>query len=440
MRKYKTYSVSSATPGGSALETAAAALYAANPGVPAWSATNPVGASTINASVPIWTVTNRSTGATGVSGQSYTTFNAPANDDSASLPAGVIVETSLYWPGPTHFDAVNREWWAMLGVTNQQPSVAGNTIVRYKLDAEANAARGIEAADRFRTWGGIGIDTSGDPALSDGLWRPLCQAHNFGASAFSPSARKLYRVLNALPATARGVAWDSTVDGRTYDPAYDHIGWFDVDSLTVGTFPFPSWSPQDFGTLYATMGEIPSRGSLGSIYTIDNNRGNYLRARSYDISSAAWGSAYINGPTTSEACGWGSWSHNNVIYVTCASPSGQPQMASLTWNGSAHVWTVLAPPPVLMDVGYYTAHSIIVGLGAYLYAFCVNGNIYRYDIAANSWNGNQVYDTIEFPNGTPANPQGYVSEFVAAGIESIANPVIFCIFGEGTNRTRLWKP
>lgn len=442
MRKYKTYSVSSATPGASVLEAAAANLYASSPSAPAWSGLDPVGASTIAASIPIWTVTNRTTGATGVSGTSYPTFTAPANDDAVAIPADVIMETSLYWPGPTHFDPVNREWWAMLGVTNQQPSVSGNTVVRYKLDAEANAARGIEAADRFRTWGGVGIHTSGDPAQSDGLWRPLSQAHNFGAAAFNATSRKLYRVLNCVPATARSVSWNSSVDGRTYDPAYDYIGWFDVDALTVGVFPFPSWSPSDFAVpFYPSMGAITNRGSQGTIYVVDWNRGNNLRARYYDVAAATWGPSYLVGPSVSEACGYGVWTHNNVIYVTSAAlGTGLPQMHSLTWNGSAHVYTALAAPPILMDNAYGPDQSIIVGLGAYLYAFCKNGNVYRYDITNNNWGGGAVYDTIENPITTPSTTQGYVGEFVAAAIDSIANPVIFCIFGEGTNRTRLWKP
>jgi hypothetical protein len=332
-----------------------------------------------------------------------TTINAAIGPKGTTTPAvlrafnaysdgsGSEYGTLLGWTGKAFADAnpndpSNPRWWYLGGTTGGNPW--SHTAVRYDC-----------ATDQFLHWQG---STYG---ATDGLFHPQGGPHNFGSACFDPATRRLYRITKGA--------------GSPYDSC---VGWFNVDTNASGLFA----PTQYLGSTYASADFMPSFGAQGSVVAFIYGDSNNNVARRYDIDAAAWFSD-IDGSRNSLTGACTSFL-DGAIYFSF----GDGVMYRL--NADKSVTTVAGGTPISMNGGGSGEPNFCIWspLGQYIYAFCDNNAIYRFDTVSQTWSG--VVGTI------PTRPTLGVQNYTVAPLAAFG--VFMLVYCE-TNYTEtalLWKP
>jgi hypothetical protein len=340
-----------------------------------------------------WSVAANDVGASTIS-----TNAAPYNRPPfIALDPSTGTRNILDWPGKTMWDSQSNDWWYSGGPATQGAGAGGMTLVRYQT-----------STDTFRAWQGLTVD-------SDGIWYPYCEAHCFDAADIHVPSRRIYRRMIYRPLSG-------PVDG---------LGWFDVDTFASGVIPMPA--ARD---LYWTLCVFPEMGATGTVLVFNN----YYNAQKYDIASGT----FVTQLDTNSYPQQGGLSiyHSGYVYYT-----GGGLNSNLYRIDSAGTITTLGTTPVQMSNSYVAATgAILSSLGAYIYAFCGDGTIRRYDPAGNSWS-NVGTMPWRFAGLQSANSAGALFESTVGKV--ITNPgtgegVMLWISGTGggqkATQTYLWKP
>ena len=241
----------------------------------------------------------------------------------------------LDWGGKAHWDRTRGEWWFSGGPTgNQDP--ASPTVVRYR-----------PADDTFCHW-------QGESSGVGGIWPPYGHAHSFDACDLDVAGRKLYRHLKPK-------------DGQL--PYNYHIGVFDIDTCKSEVVD----GDQSFADYFPTLSFMPGSRVLHVIYS----GAGYNSIRRLNVDSRTW-LADLKGPDGDRGA---SVYFNGKIYATTGAAKN---FYAILPDGTIEN---KAATPVAMDGSYSATHAILCPLGDHIYAFCGNGDIWRYSPAADSWGG-----------------------------------------------------
>jgi hypothetical protein len=304
----------------------------------------------------------------------------------------------LDWPGKAMWDSQSGDWWYSGGGALQSQAAGGMTIVRYQ-----------SSTDTFRAWQGLTVN-------SDGIWYPYNEAHCFDAADIHVPTRRIYRRM-------KYAAQSGPVDG---------LGWFNVDTFASGVIPMPSARDQ-----YWTVCVHDGWGSSGSVLSF----GNAFNFQRYDIAAGTFSTVNVNSYPQE---GGLSIYHAGYVYYTGGTLNSN--LYRIAANGTI---TTLGTTPVPMSNSYLAASgAILSSLGNYIYAFCGDGAIRRYDPAGNSWSsvGSMPW---RFAGTQAANSFGAGALFQSTVGKVITNPgtgdgVMLWISGVGdwqkATQTYLWKP
>jgi hypothetical protein len=341
-----------------------------------------------------------SSAANDVGASTISTNAAPYNRPPfIALDPSTVVRNILDWPGKTMWDSQSNDWWFCGGPATQGAGAGGMTLVRYQT-----------STDTFRAWQGLTVD-------SDGIWYPYCEAHCFDAADIHVPSRRIYRRMIYRPLSG-------PVDG---------LGWFDVDTFTSGVIPMPA--ARD---LYWTLCVHPGMGASGTVLVFNN----YYNAQKFDIASGT----FLTQLDTNSYPQQGGLSiyHSGYVYYTGGTFDSNNKFYRID---SAGTITTLGTTPVQMSNSYVAATgAILSSLGNYIYAFCGDGTIRRYDPAGNSWS-NVGTMPWRFAGLQSANSAGALFESTVGKV--ITNPgtgegVMLWISGTGggqkATQTYLWKP
>lgn len=301
----------------------------------------------------------------------------------------------LDWPGKAHWDPVNGDWWFSGGPTGNQ-GAASPTIVRYR-----------PAADRFVHW-------QGKAPGEGGIWPPNGHAHSFDAADLDVAGRKIWRHL---------------VPHKNQEWGF-RLGWFNIDTHESGQYAGGGWD----GT-YPTISFMPENRLL---HVIRGQAGGASNIRRFDVDEMAMSSA-LAGPAgrAGPSC-----YHKGAIYYS----TDQRHFCAVRPDGSVES---LAPTPIVMDrsIENHATYSMLLPLGEFVYAFCGNGDIWRYDPAHDSW-GDAPYHSIPWlwPHDTfSANGWHYIKQ-ACVGPVPTHGVAILCLAkrfrsaGTAPSRALVWKP
>jgi hypothetical protein len=160
--------------------------------------------------------------------------------------------------------------------------------------------------------------------------------------------------------------------------------------------------------------------------------------RRYSVESRTWVEPIV-GPAGD--CGPSCYLDGKV-YVT----TSQRNFFAILPNGTIQPRAGL---PVVMDRSYTVTHAILCPLGNYLFAFCGNGDIWRYDRASDSW-GSGRYGSIpwRWPHHK-FEPEKSGWNYLSAtcigpvpphDVAMVCSPSVWSMNGTVPARAFLWKP
>lgn len=302
----------------------------------------------------------------------------------------------LDWPGKAHWDPVRGDWWFSGGPTGNQDS-ASPTIVRYR-----------PATDRFAHWQGIA-------SRQRGLWPPSGHAHSFDAADLDVQGRRIWRHLTP----------------HASEPFRFKLGWFDIDTHESGRVDGDGYQNND----YPTIAFMPANRLLHVIRPQPGTAGNIRR---FDVDGLRWQKP-LQGPAGQAGP---SCHHQGAIYFT----TSQGHFARVLPDGRVEL---CRPTPVDMGrpVSGDARYAILCPLGEYLYAFCGNGDIWRYEPGADAW-GDGPYHRIPdslTDGASGAHRRHYLSKSCVGPVTS-EGVALFCtaqrVVADGVEpaRAMLWKP
>lgn len=314
-----------------------------------------------------------------------------------TAPNGVRDDYNILdWPGKAHWDPVRGDWWFSGGPTGNQDS-ASPTVVRYR-----------PADDRFVHWQGVA-------SRQGGIWPPSGHAHSFDAADLDVPGRRIWRHL--APHASESFRFK--------------LGWFDVDTHESGRVDGDGYQNND----YPTIAFLPGNRLL---HLIRPQSGTVANIRRFDVDGLRWRQP-LQGPAGQAGP---SCHHQGAIYFT----TSQGHFARVLPDGKVEP---RRPTPVVMSrpVNGDARYAILCPLGACIYAFCGNGDIWRYDPAADTW-GDGPYHRIpdSLPDGTSAAPRrNYLSKSCVGPVAS-EGVALFCTAQRVVAgvlepaRALLWKP
>jgi hypothetical protein len=345
----------------------------------------PIGQSTLNSKVHYWG--EPPPGSAVVAGRAPFTAPNPISDQYNIMD----------WGGKAHWDTARDDWWFSGGPTGNQDQ-ASPTIVRYR-----------PSDDRFAHW-------QGRATLQGGVWPPHGHAHSFDAADLDVSGRQIWRHLAHHNA----------------DPVYNFaLGWFNIDTGESGTV---------LGDKFA-IGDWPSISFMPEsrvLHVIRAQPASSANIRRFDVDKKAWIGA-LSGPLGD--CGPSCYSQGRIFVTT-----SERQFYAILPNGTIEA---RAQTPIKMDRSGTVSHTILCPIGNALFAFCGNGDIWRYDPAGNSWGGNR-YDAIpwRWPHHK-FDPQTSSWNYMSAtcvgsvpphGVAMVCSPSVWSERGTVAARVFLWKP
>lgn len=315
---------------GTKIAQVACELFRTAPGRPAWSEPL-IGVDSLNAKVHHWG--EPKPGQPVLGGRPPFTAPNVIRDDYNILD----------WPGKALWDPVQGDWWFSGGPTgNQDP--ASPTIVRYR-----------PAEDRFVHWQGMA-------SKQGGIWPPSGHAHSFDAADLDARGRRLWRHLTS----------------HASEPYGFKLGWFDIDTFESGRVEGDRFQNDD----YPTISFMPDNRLL---HLIRPQPGGSANIRRFDVDSLSWAAGPLRGPPGSAGP---SCYHRGAIYYT----TSRGQLARILPDGKVQE---CRPTPVTMSrpVNGDARYAILCPLGDHLYAFCGNGDIWRYAPQSDEW-GDTPHDRI----------------------------------------------
>jgi hypothetical protein len=131
-----------------------------------------------------------------------------------------------------------------------------------------------------------------------------------------------------------------------------------------------------------------------------------------------------------------------AIYFT----TDQGHFASIHPDGTVKT---RAATPITMDrsIENEATYSILCPLGEFIFAFCGNGDIWRYDPAGDSW-GDRPYDTVPWlwphdtfsPTGWHYIKQACVGPIPSHGVAMLCTARRVKSSGISPSRALIWKP
>ena len=300
-------------------------------------------------------------------------------------------------PGRRYGIRVHGDWWYSGGPTGNQDS-ASPTIVRYR-----------PSDDRFVHW-------QGRASMQGGIWPPYGHAHSFDAADLDVSGRKIWRHLGH----------------HNSEPVFNFaLGWFNIDTHVSGTVP----GDQAWAGDWPSISFMPDNRLL---HIIRPQPGGNKNVRRFNVDSLAW-VAPLAGPEGD--CGPTCYFRGSVYVTTSAR-----HFYAIQPTGSI---AQKASTPVLMDRSGNTSHTILCPLGDYVYAFCGNGDIWRYDPAADSWGGSRYHSLPwRLPHHTydpTASSWSYMSASCLGpvppqGVALLCMPSVWSSNGSVDARAFVWKP
>ena len=302
----------------------------------------------------------------------------------------------LDWPGKALWDRTKEDWWYSGYPTgNQIP--ASPTIVRYR-----------PSDDRFAHW-------QGRASMTGGIWPPYGHAHSFDAADLDVVSRRIWRHLG--PSNA--------------NPVYNFaLGWFNIDTYQAGTVP----GDIAFMDNWPTVSLLPESRLL---YVVRPQSGGSQNIRRFHIDRMEWVEP-LAGPTGD--CGPSIYSGGKVFVATL-----DRNFYAITADGSIER---RANTPIIMDRSGSTTHAILCGLKGYIYAFCGDGDIWRYDPRTDSWGGSP-YHSIPwrwpYRKYVAGSSWGYVAKTTVGAVPT-EDVALVCVGAawdpEGSTQTRafIWKP
>ncbi len=365
------------------LQTVVEGLRAASPSAPAWSEVD-VGAESLNAKVHFW-------------GEPAPGEEVAGGRPPFSAPNHVSDEYNILdWPGKAHWDDVAGDWWFSGGPTGNQGS-ASPTIVRYR-----------PADDRFTHWQGRAVGQGG-------IWPPNGHAHSFDAADLDVKGRKIWRHL--VPHSSQ--------------PWGFRLGWFNIDTHESGQFSEGGWD----GT-YPTISFMPDNRLL---HVIRGQPGGAANIRRFSVDNMAWAMESLKGPMgrAGPSCYF-----RGAIYCT----TDQSHFFAVQPDGTVKA---RASTPIIMDraIENTITYSILCPVGEHIYAFCGNGDIWRYDPNADRW-GDRPYDAIPWlwPHDTLSAigwhylKQACVGPVSSLGVAMLCSARRVTRQGVSPSRALIWKP
>jgi hypothetical protein len=314
-----------------------------------------------------------------------------------SAPNGIRDDYNILdWPGKALWDSRRGNWWFSGGPTgNQDP--ASPTVVRYS-----------PADDRFAHWQGIA-------SRQGGIWPPSGHAHSFDASDLDVAGRRLWRHLAP----------------HASEPYRFKLGWFDIDTHESGRIDGDGYQNSDYPSI-AFMSD--SR----VLHLIRPQPGNSANIRRFDVDALEWISP-VPGPlgNAGPAC-----HHQGAIYYT----TSRGHLVRVLPDGKV---SECNPTPIRMSrpVNGDLRYSILCPIGDFIFAFCGNGEIWRYAPQSDSW-GSAAYDRIPWFRPTGAFDgagRHYLSKACVGPVASLG-VALFCLAQLlGARRTVsaqafVWKP
>lgn len=369
---------------GTKIAEVACELFRRSPGRPAWSEPL-IGVDSLNARVHHW--------GDPAPGQPVLGARPPF-----TAPNGIRDDYNILdWPGKALWDPVQGDWWFSGGPTgNQDP--ASPTIVRYR-----------PADDRFVHWQGMA-------SRQGGIWPPSGHAHSFDAADLDVKGRRLWRHLTP----------------HASEPYGFKLGWFDIDTFASGRVEGDRFQNDD----YPTIAFMPENRQL---HLIRPQPGGSANIRRFDVDSGKWAAAPLRGPPGSAGP---SCYHRGAIYYT----TSRGHFARILPDG--HVQDC-RPTPVTMSrpVNGDARYAILLPLGDDLYAFCGNGDIWRYSPQSDEW-GTGPYDRMPWPWVSAHFGLGgphFLSQ-TCVGPASPLGVAMLCVAGRSDGgatvptRSLIWKP
>jgi hypothetical protein len=357
-------------------------LAAASPSAPAWSDAE-IGLSSLNSNIHHWG--ELAAGETVVGGRPpFTAANAISDQYNI-----------LDWPGKALWDPTRGDWWYSGGPTgNQDP--ASPTIVRYR-----------PSDDRFVHW-------QGPTSMQGGIWSPSGHAHSFDAADLDVAGRKIWRHL-------------APHNSESYN---FKLGWFDIDTFRSGRVEGDGYAKDN----YPTISFLPDNRLL---HLVRPQPGNAANIRRFEVDTQQWVEP-LSGPqgNAGPSCYF-----DGRIYVT----TDNGDFYAILPDGKLEP---RAPTPITMDrsVSAKSTYGIFCPLGEFLYAFCGNGDIWRYDPDADNW-GTSPYHRIPWlwPHDQFSESWHFISEATVGpipneGVALLCVPVRFHKDGTTPSRAVLWKP
>jgi hypothetical protein len=345
----------------------------------------PIGQSTLNGKVHYWG--EAASGGEVLAGRAPFMAPNPVSDQYNILD----------WGGKAHWDTARGDWWFSGGPTgNQDP--ASPTIVRYR-----------PSDDRFAHW-------QGRASMQGGIWPPYGHAHSFDAADLDVSGRRIWRHLGH----------------HGGNPVFNFaLGWFDIDTNESGTVPGDQYAVDN----WPTVSFMPDNRVLHVIRPQSNSSANIRR---FDVDKRAWIEP-LKGP--SGDCGPSCYLKGKIYGTT-----SDRNFYAILPSGAI---LARAPLPILMDRSAAVAHAILCPIGNFVFAFCGNGDIWRYDPEADSWGGSR-YDSIpwRWPHhkfDPAASNWNYMSATCAGpvpqhGVAMLCSPSVWTSKASVDARVFLWKP
>jgi hypothetical protein len=209
------------------------------------------------------------------------------------------------------------------------------------------------------------------------------------------------------------------------------LGWFDIDTHKSGIAEGEGYNVDAF----PTISFMPENRLLHIVYA---QPGSAQNIRRFDVDSLQFTSS-LAGPPGDRGM---SCYHRGRIYCTTSTKN----FFEILPSGAIRA---LAACPVVMDIKVQDGtKATLWPLGDYVYAFCADGDIWRYDTAADSWGG-APYHRIPwlwtYDEYSPGSRLDYMSRSVVGPCADLGIALL-CVPARSSNgkttpaRALVWKP
>jgi hypothetical protein len=285
------------------------------------------------------------------------------------------------------------------------------------------------------TWQAIGGSAAVRREIREAHRQPLFAIARLTIVSITGKAGRLGRAVFGLQTVA-----DLDVKGRkiwrhlvphSSQPWGFRLGWFNIDTHESGQFSEGGWD----GT-YPTISFMPDNRLL---HVIRGQPGGAANIRRFSVDNMAWAMESLKGPMgrAGPSCYF-----RGAIYCT----TDQSHFFAVQPDGTLKV---RASTPIIMDraIENTVTYSILCPVGEHIYAFCGNGDIWRYDPNADRW-GDRPYDAIPWlwPHDTLSATGWHYLKQACVGPVSSLGVAMLCSArrvtrqGVSPSRALIWKP